>query len=59
MRKLTCSGDGVRRPVYLINDQDPGPLIDVEEGDDLEVSVRNHLGVDTTIHWHGEHKLSS
>jgi Multicopper oxidase len=38
-----------------INDQQPGPLIEVDEGDDIEVFVRNDLPVKTTIHWHGKH----
>ena len=46
--------DGVPRQVYLINGQQPGPLIEVDEGDDIEVLVRNDLPVDLTIHWHGE-----
>ena len=49
-----CWVDGVNRTVYLINDQLPGPLIDVEEGDELEVFVTNQLPVDNTIHWHGK-----
>ncbi len=46
--------DGVSREVYLINGQLPGPLIDVDEGDDIEVFVTNELPVNMTIHWHGE-----
>lgn len=49
-----CYKDGVNREVYLINDQHPAPLIEVDEGDDIEVFVKNDLLVDTTIHWHGE-----
>ncbi|KAK9342670.1 multicopper oxidase-domain-containing protein [Lipomyces starkeyi] len=45
--------DGVSREVYLINGQQPGPLIEAEEGDDLEVFVQNDLAVENTIHWHG------
>lgn len=45
--------DGFSREVYLINNQQPGPLIEVEEGDDLEIFVKNDLTVETTIHWHG------
>ncbi|KAJ8097160.1 multicopper oxidase-domain-containing protein [Lipomyces tetrasporus] len=45
--------DGVSREVYLINNQLPGPLIEAEEGDDLEVFVQNDLEVETAIHWHG------
>ncbi|KAH7009045.1 multicopper oxidase-domain-containing protein [Macrophomina phaseolina] len=49
----TRAPDGFPRQVYLINDQAPGPLIEVDEGDDLEVFVQNDLAVETTIHWHG------
>ncbi|CEL10666.1 hypothetical protein ASPCAL15095 [Aspergillus calidoustus] len=45
--------DGYSREVYLINGKQPGPLIEVDEGDDVEVFVRNELPVSTTIHWHG------
>ncbi len=45
--------DGFSREVYLINDQQPGPLIEIDEGDVLEVFVRNELAVETTSHWHG------
>lgn len=37
----------------LINDQIPGPLIDVEEGDIVEVTVVNKTPLPHTIHWHG------
>jgi len=43
----------VSREVYLINNQQPGPLIEAEEGDDLEIFVQNNLPVEQTIHWHG------
>lgn len=49
--------DGFEREVYLVNGQQPGPLIDVEEGDDVEVHVKNELMVDTAIHWHGQSLL--
>lgn len=45
--------DGVSREVYLINGQQPGPMIEVDEGDDVEVFVLNEISVETTIHWHG------
>ncbi|OBT81233.1 hypothetical protein VE02_10054 [Pseudogymnoascus sp. 03VT05] len=45
--------DGYTRQVYLINGQQPAPLIDINEGDDLEVFVQNDLPVASTIHWHG------
>jgi FtsP/CotA-like multicopper oxidase with cupredoxin domain len=50
--------DGFSRDVYLINDEQPGPLIEVEEGDDVEVFVQNDLPVENTIHWHGRHSMS-
>jgi len=46
--------DGFEREVYLINGQQPGPLIDVDEGDDLDIFVQNDLDVEATIHWHGK-----
>merc|ERR1711977_359562 len=49
----TRAPDGVSRTVYLINGQQPGPLIVADEGDDLEVFVQNNLTAETTIHWHG------
>jgi FtsP/CotA-like multicopper oxidase with cupredoxin domain len=48
-----CRIDGLEREVYLINGQQPGPLVDVDEGDDVEIFVQNDLSVETTIHWHG------
>ncbi|KFY67417.1 hypothetical protein V496_01608 [Pseudogymnoascus sp. VKM F-4515 (FW-2607)] len=45
--------DGYTRQVYLINGQQPAPLIDINEGDELEVFVQNDLPVASTIHWHG------
>ncbi|KAG9906297.1 hypothetical protein KCU81_g10042, partial [Aureobasidium melanogenum] len=46
------SPDGYPREVYLINDQQPGPLIEANQGDTLEVTVFNNLTVENTIHWH-------
>ncbi|PYH94878.1 hypothetical protein BO71DRAFT_378813 [Aspergillus ellipticus CBS 707.79] len=45
--------DGFSREVFLINGQQPGPLIEVDEGDSLEIFVKNELPVDTSLHWHG------
>ncbi|KAK0615537.1 Laccase abr2 [Lasiodiplodia hormozganensis] len=45
--------DGFSRQVFLINGQTPGPLIEVDEGDELEVFVKNNLAVEMAIHWHG------
>lgn len=48
--------DGVSRHVFLINGQQPGPLIEADEGDNLEIFVKNDLPVENTIHWHGEQR---
>ncbi|XPS97992.1 hypothetical protein M3J09_007208 [Ascochyta lentis] len=47
--------DGLRdRPVMGINGQWPIPALHVTKGDRLVVTVRNHLGNETTsLHWHG------
>ncbi|KAI1375666.1 putative multicopper oxidase [Hypoxylon crocopeplum] len=45
--------DGVRKPMMTIDGQFPGPLIEVNEGDVLEVNVRNLASNATAIHWHG------
>ncbi|TKA63945.1 hypothetical protein B0A55_11642, partial [Friedmanniomyces simplex] len=45
--------DGYPREVYLINGQQPGPLVEADEGDVLEINVQNELDVENTVHWHG------
>ncbi|KAF7862713.1 hypothetical protein EAF04_007586 [Stromatinia cepivora] len=46
--------DGVNKSVILINGQFPGPLLDANWGDMIQVTVRNHIKDEgTTIHWHG------
>ncbi|KAL2871428.1 Cupredoxin [Aspergillus lucknowensis] len=47
------SPDGFSREAYLINGQLPGPLIEADEGDTLQILVKNDLPVDTALHWHG------
>lgn len=39
---------------FLILDQFPGPLVEVNSGDELVVNVFNQLPNGTTIHWHGQ-----
>ncbi|KAI1209422.1 putative multicopper oxidase [Annulohypoxylon truncatum] len=45
--------DGVVKPMMTINGQFPGPLIEVNEGDVVEVNVHNSAVNSTAIHWHG------
>ncbi|KAF8854167.1 hypothetical protein BDZ45DRAFT_716300 [Acephala macrosclerotiorum] len=49
--------DGVRKLVYLINDEFPGPTIEARSGDTLEIVVSNRLGHEegVAIHFHGLH----
>lgn len=49
----TAAPDGFLRSVLAINNQIPGPLIEANEGDRLEISVINQLDSALTIHWHG------
>lgn len=45
--------DGFERPMYKINGQFPGPLLELDEGDDVEVFVDNQAPYNTTVHFHG------
>lgn len=45
------SPDGHGRPIFLMNGQSPGPLIEAEEGEEIEVFVDNQLATETTMHW--------
>lgn len=45
--------DGVFRPMILINNQFPGPLVECNEGDTIRVIVDNKAINATSIHFHG------
>lgn len=45
--------DGVYRPMILINNQFPGPLVECNEGDTIIVQVENKAVNATSIHFHG------
>ncbi|KAM0496743.1 hypothetical protein ACHAP8_007325 [Fusarium lateritium] len=45
--------DGVYRPMLLINNQFPGPLVECNEGDTIIVHVKNEARNATAIHFHG------
>lgn len=48
--------DGFNRKGILINGQFPGPLIEANWGDTLNIRVTNNLGDEgTSLHWHGQH----
>ncbi|KAH6609155.1 multicopper oxidase [Trichoderma cornu-damae] len=51
-----ASPDGYQKQVILVNDQFPGPLIEANWGDTIQVTVHNNItGPDegTALHWHG------
>jgi FtsP/CotA-like multicopper oxidase with cupredoxin domain len=45
--------DGISRDMIRINGQFPGPVIEVNEGDEVWVTVQNLLPFNTTMHYHG------
>ncbi|KAI0210646.1 Laccase-1 [Lamellibrachia satsuma] len=51
------TADGFSRNVIVINEQFPGPTIEVMEGVQVVVHVTNHLLLEgTTLHFHGMHQ---
>jgi len=50
---------GFKANVWGFNGQVPGPLIHVQEGDELEVTVHNLTTLTHTIHWHGMYQTNS
>ncbi|KAG5298084.1 laccase TilA [Histoplasma ohiense] len=48
-----ASPDGVEREVILVNNQFPGPQLNIAEGDEVEIVVKNSLPFETSIHFHG------
>ncbi|KAG0295441.1 hypothetical protein BGZ96_011717 [Linnemannia gamsii] len=53
LTQSTISPDGLDRPMLLVNGMFPGPLIEVNTGDQVVVHVTNNMVNGTTIHWHG------
>ncbi|KAI0025995.1 Cupredoxin [Xylariomycetidae sp. FL0641] len=52
--KLTAAPDGVDNEVILVNGQFPGPLVECNWGDWLEVTVYNNVSDEgTSVHFHG------
>ena len=44
---------GRRGHGIAVNGSVPGPLVRLREGQTAKLNVTNHLGEDTSIHWHG------
>lgn len=46
--------DGFWKPMILVNNQSPGPLIEANTGDTVRVRVNNHMpNASTSVHFHG------
>ncbi|MDC7712967.1 multicopper oxidase family protein [Vogesella sp. LYT5W] len=46
-------GDQRRTTFWAYNDSVPGPLLELWEGDEVEIAFDNRLPQPTTLHWHG------
>lgn len=53
VREHVHNPDGIYRPMLLVNNQFPGPLIRVNEGDTIVVHIDNRATNATSFHWHG------
>jgi len=56
IKRATGAPDGVQKPMILVNDQFPGPAIEANWGDTIQVTVKNEItdpDEGTHIHWHG------
>lgn len=45
--------DGYTRQLFKINGQTPGPLIEIDQGDRIELNVINRCSKNISIHFHG------
>lgn len=60
MTHETLSPDGVPRDMMVFNKQYPGPTIEADWGDIIQVKLTNSLKTNgTSIHWHGMRQLHS
>jgi len=57
---FTLNANIVRRQIkghdlamYSFNEQYPGPLLEVNEGDEVHVNFVNEINLPSAIHWHG------
>ena len=50
---MTNTIDGKVLDMYGFNDNFPGPLIKVKQGDNIKVHFTNNIDFPTTVHWHG------
>jgi len=53
------SPDGFTRYGILMNGQSPGPQLNVNQNDEVEFIVHNHLPNGTAVHFHGIEQLNT
>jgi FtsP/CotA-like multicopper oxidase with cupredoxin domain len=53
------SPDGFEREMIFVNEQFPGPLLEIQQDDWVEITVINKLPFNTTLHAHGTHYLQT
>ncbi|EPS34528.1 hypothetical protein PDE_09492 [Penicillium oxalicum 114-2] len=53
------SPNGNVREMIFMNDQFPGPELRLDQGDDVEFIVHNHMPFQTSIHFHGIEQLGT
>lgn len=59
IRDQVHNPDGVYRPMILVNNQFPGPLVEANDGDTIVVHIENRAVNATSIHWHGLYQNST
>lgn len=47
------SPDGYTRDMIFVNGQHPGPLIEIQQDDWVEIDVLNSMPFNSSIHYHG------
>lgn len=52
------SPDGYERDMIFINGQYPGPLLEIQQDDWVEIEVLNSMPFNSSIHYHGQSKYS-
>ncbi|KAI1496446.1 multicopper oxidase [Biscogniauxia marginata] len=51
--------DGYEREMFKVNGQFPGPLLEMNEGEDVIILVRNESPYNSSIHYHGIEMLGT
>lgn len=50
---LYAPDGGETREMILVNGQYPGPVLEINQGNDVVVTVYNQMPFNTTVHFHG------